>query len=454
MKKLSALAFSLAYIAVLASLLTSCSSDPNPVDFIRTDGYSKDAKTYIQLSLNPAATRAGDEDIISKVNLYVFDCSRSETNPTLEQVFKSQNVSDNKLTLELGVNPGKKIFYAITANDVFADELAGLSMTQFESKIFSSTLVKLNSSDGLVMAGKSEVVSIAKSRIENVVPVSNQFTITVQRLVAKVQVKSADLSSSLASEGFSISNDVYFKVFQTNNEMRLDNSDGFIHSFDGMSSTNGTYDKYTFDNTSLSYIQAKSSTFSSVLSQYVTENIVENPVSGNTTFLSVRVQIIPSKIYTLDAYNTSLYTVSDNYSARDFYVIALVSEDNPNTIVDFYRENESIKCYSDKRSAQYEYNKTLIKGIKYVELVYNQGYAYYRVDIMDNTAQKHQIVRNKSYQIELKSLASLGVPGENYLRPADPASDLNVPSVSYVYGDSSFDVEGWKSESGQDVDLK
>lgn len=55
MKKLSFLAFSLAFIAVLAGLLTSCSSDPNPVDFIRTDGDSKDAKTYIQLSLNPSA---------------------------------------------------------------------------------------------------------------------------------------------------------------------------------------------------------------------------------------------------------------------------------------------------------------------------------------------------------------------------------------------------------------
>lgn len=450
MKKFAKLAYSLAALILLAA----CSSDRSPVDFINTDFTSKDAKTYIQLTLNPSSTRAISEDAISVVNLYVFNAADPD-NVTLEKTIPDKNVTSNSVTLDLELDPGKKIFYAITSTNALKSEAqTGMTLSDFESKKFTSTLSEICSeSKGMVMIGKSDVVNIASTKTEGYVPSSNKFSINLTRLVAKVNVTSADLSSSLSELGFKVNGPIYFKAFQTNNELRLTNEGYMYDSYDKIGMTNGTYNTYTFDNTAIAYSEAKNSSASNVQYQYVPENIVENPVSGNTSFIAIRAQLIPNKIWAYDLYaypGVEPLSETDNYSTGNFYVCSIVKKSDPETIIDYYKSTGRIMYFKDQTAlTQYKlkYMPTLSNEYEYKELCYTNGYAYYRINIKDNKSGKYRVYRNKSYQIDLKSLNTLGVNEESKLRPSDASTPIEDSSVSYMIGESTFSISDWSTDS-------
>ncbi len=437
-------------LLLFAVLLAGCGSDRNPLDYFNLDGKkSSDAKAYIQLTLNAADTRA-DDSAISLVNLYVFNADGN-----LEQIVDNvEYATDN--VIELDVEPGTKAIYAITANEIFGSKISdgststATTLSEFESMVFESTLSSLITTAGFVMAGKQTDVPIAVSNTEGYVPDTNKLSITLQRLVAKVTVDASNLE--VGSSLFTIGTDIGFKVFQTNNEMIL-SQNGYIHSsFDEISSTDGTYETYTFDNKDIDYSDASVSSSSTPQYQYMPENIVANPVTGNTTFVSVKVPIRPKTVF-YDYNNVPTMTTYDNKS--DFYVYGVVKEDDPYTIVDFYR------YYMDYIGYYYEsalsclsvMNSSPGDGLKYVLLKYVGGCAYYRVNIKDKNDSKYQVCRNTLYTISLQTLSSMGAPSEEYLRPSDAATQLSSDEqLTYTSTSATLSVGDWTDKSDS-VDL-
>lgn len=443
---------------MLAALMPSCSSDPNPVGYLNVTGEKTDnAKTIISLNLSPSQTRVGiDEDAVSSVCIYVFKCN-DDGSIVLESHIDNQEVSDNNITFSLD-SPGRKIFYAITENNLFdGKNLSNISLADFEAEMFDSSLDKIKTSARLVMSGKSSEINATETKVEGYVPESNNLTINLNRLAAKVQVKVSDLTSSLSELGFTTQKDVYFKVFQTNDKMKLISDDVELVSEYKDTDGSGTYDGYSFDN-GTDYILAQKNDFTAENCHYMSENIVANPKSGNTTYVSLRIQVNPKKLWKFDVYENAGsggIVESDNYSSNiDFYVYAIVKTDDENTILDFLRSGSTIKCYESNKAMQYEPGRPkLQEGLKYVELCFKKGYAYYRINIKDEDTGKCNILRNKFYKINLQSINSLGVISEDYLRPANASSDLDDnSSVSYVQSDAVFSVTDW-SDSSQSADL-
>lgn len=462
MKKLTFLAFSLVCL-MLAGLLPSCASDPNPIDFIRTDNYSKDAKTYIHLSLNPSATRAAD-DAISKVDLYVFD-----TDGKLENVVADISYKQN-LIIDLGVTTGKKTVYAITANTIFPKdksntELNGMTLDNFKTKSFESLVENLNNEDGLVMAGVGEIESLSESNSPLNIPSTNSLSITLERLLAKVEVTGT--ISSVNDYGFAKIDDSSFKVCQINKKMQLVPAAVSTADLEDKNEKNGIYDNY--EQHGSDYVQISSS---ATQPQYMSENLVENPTSGNTTFLSVKVRFTPSEV--LYRYGTGFGRAS--YSAtgsgtsvvntgQTFFAIGIYNDKD--VLIDFVKKtnnDKEILCFRTEQACEDFLNygsgigdpkpAALPDGYSYKPIEYTNGYAYYRVNISDviDDVKYYRVLRNAYYKLRIGKVTSLGYTSEANLFPNNPDSNLEKEETLSIFSGVTFDLADW-DEYSEDVDL-
>lgn len=448
MKTFTKFAFALAAFMTLAA----CSSDRSPVDFINTDPASKEARTLIQLTFNPSSTRAAiSEDAISLVHIYVFDAGTS-SNVHLEKIIPNLEVKSNSLMLDLDVEAGKKTIYAITAKNVFDSVDESISLYDFESKIFSTENLKTDSE--LVMTGKQENVEIKKTTSIINIPQSNLIQIELERLSAKIDVLRA---SSLTENGFGFSvSSVDFKICQTRNEMRL-SRDAFT-SFED-SDDDGTYDCYDTN---------KKGAYSSVVTsssniQYIAENLVDKSVSGNTTFINLRVKLSPTNWYSVDSTTGTTLPQLSTASFSDlgsFFVIGVYDSKNGN-LIEYVKTNDKIACFINSALAErfIDYGDymgadkpaALPEGFVYKVIEFKDCYAYYRINISNGNGN-YGVERNTHYRVKVNKLSALGASAENDLFPTSANSDLENVASAFTMSESSFEIKKW-SEINDDVDL-
>lgn len=462
MKKLTSLVCSLACL-LLAGLLPACSSDPNPVDFIRTDGYSKDAKTYIQLSLNPTATRADDENAISKVDLYVFDADG-----VLENVVAGIGYKEN-LVLDLSVTTGKKTVYAITANKILPNEMSdaelnGITLDNFKNKSFESLVENLNNEDGLVMAGVGVIQNLSESNSPLNIPSSNSLSISLERLLAKVEVTGSITQDN--TYGFAKIDDLSFKVCQINKKMQLvpvEISSADLENKD----ENGIYDNYEQhgkDYIAISSVGAEP--------QYMSENLVKTPTSGNTTFLSIRVRFTPSEVLYKYGTNLGLAEYSTTGTGNSvvkpgdtFFTIGIFNDKD--VLLDFVKKtnkDNDILCFRTETDCNqfmsiggafgYSMPTALPDGYSYKPVEYTNGYAYYRVNISDviDDVKYYRVLRNAYYKLKIGKVTSLGYASEADLFPSNPGSGLETEEIVSILSGFTFVFSDW-DEYSEDVDL-
>lgn len=417
---------------LLACMSPACSSDPNPVGYLDFEG--QDAKTFVELDFSALGTRAStsDEAAIKKVKLYIFD-----ENDKLESISDMKTVEGLKIIAE--TTPGQKTIYAISANDILTTQAAiGMTMTEFENLVFSSQLSDIQTSDGFVMVGKSEKTEIKESKSPVNLPEGNKLSINMERLVAKVAV-----ATEVGMIGGLSIYKKDFKVFQTNDQMRLKSNGSDISQFSTHS--NGTFSGYTFDD-NRSYSEVGTSDY-----QYMSENIVANPTSGNTTFVCLRTQVCATPLLS----NNSMGTLNsnDNYSSITFFVIGIVKSDNPQTVIDYFKYYNNIYYYDSEAAARtgielYTQNSPLPAGYEYKPIGFDNGYMYYRINIAEGTgdARNYKVTRNKAYKITIESINDFGAPTVDALCPADPNTALDEgESVSSAWGDATFTVVDWNS---------
>lgn len=453
--------------------ISSCTSDQNPFDTnILTPTETTDV-AKIRLRLDVASTRAdddlstNDEKKVAKVSIYVFD-----EHDQLEKFKKDIAVSTGS-PAELEVTPGQKTVYAIASKSMMSESLStGISITKFEQTVFSSTLADLKTSDGFVMVGKSDKQQVLKSANENEVPTSNIFNVSLVRLLAKTQVKFTDVDVS--SFGFSYSNPT-FCVCQTNDKMRLvaDQSKDILSSYVD-SNGDGTYDGYTVCHDT-DYKKVVTSAFTANGCHYVTENIVQNPVAGNTTFVSLCVQFTPQKNYYFDE-TTSSPKVSSGIITEGvaFYAVGIVDETygfedfalDPDTrhVYTFATKEDADKYCNALNGGEssaitvsetesplrapgagtYDVNHRNFQSVEFTG-----GKAYYRINIYTAGANM-KVERNRFYKIDVKSISSLGFHSEKLLRPNDPTSDPGNSTSAWI--ETVLTVAPW-DETSQNANL-
>lgn len=494
MKTLRLASLSLAVAALLPSI-TSCKSDPSPFNWTFTN-QNNDAT--IQLNLNVAETRAGgltmsEENIINTLSVLVFDANDKLELKKDFSITELEGTDENK-TLTLEVSHGLKTLYVVTAKKI-VDPAQGMSLVDYEKSVFNSSLSdiiqeKTVTGDGdvetksveYVMVGKSDKQQVMVSASPDNLPASNNFNISLIRLVAKAQVKAAT-SMDVTDFGITLG-DVSFKAFQLNERMRVmhNGTDVFDASASSFVDENndGTYDNYTRGVGD--YLPAVSSDFTAEGCAYMSENIVSQPLSGNTTFLGIRFATTPTKYYTFDQSDSSVKESDETPVASTTYY-AVGVEDAKNGMVDYalYSGSNNIVTFKDIEDAQ-NYVASLNNGeasaitvsqidspmmapadndgsdsaLEFKVITFDKGYAYYRVNIAHNETSENpavkeiKVVRNKFYKISINSVNSLGFGSDELLMPKNPEAVLDAEKHAWIK--ATISVAPW-DEVEQDVDL-
>ena len=243
---------------------------------------------------------------------------------------------------------------------------------------------------------------------------------------------------------------------------------------------NGTYDNYTLGVGE--YLNAVTSDFTAEGCAYMSENIVLEPKSGNTTFLGVRFATTPEKYYTFDATTSTVKPLEEApASSATYYAVGI--QDKNNGMVDYalYTGTNNIITFKNEADAEI-YANSLNNGdvsaitVSQTErpmmapaaseeagnapafevIKFDQGYVYYRVNIAhevtsgDSTSLKKMVVRNKFYKVNVNSVRSLGFSSEDLLRPKNPEAVLDAEGHAWI--SASISVAEWE-EVRQDVDL-
>lgn len=472
MKTLRLTALSLAVAALLPSL-TSCKSDDSPFNWTIT---SEKNDATIQLRLNVEETRAGEmstaaENVIKKITVLVFDeKEKLELN-------KSVDVTAGANTVSLEVSPGLKTIYAVAVKSNVNPTL-GMSITDYENKTFISTLDNLKTTDGFVMVGKSNEQQVMLSASEVDLPSSNIFDIKLVRLVAKAQVKSVGVNGSSFGINFG---DASFKVSQICERMRVVHNGSDVLDSYADENKNGTYDYYNLRENE-NYLNAVTD-FTADGCEYMPENIVAKPLSGNTTFLSVRYATTPEKYYTYNSTTSKVETLSDTPTASTTYY-AVGIQDKASGLVDYALDNSTkhVIAFKNMTDAQ-NYMNSLNNGdasaftvsqsdapmkissradetgnpLQFEVITFTNGYVYYRVNIAhqetsgDSNKTTIKVVRNKFYKVNINSVMSLGFSAEALLRPSDPAAKLDAQGHSWI--SANISIADWE-EVIQNEDLK
>ena len=471
MKPLRLAFLSLAVASLLPSI-TSCKSDESPFNWTTS---SENTKAIIQLRLNVEDTRAGEmstaaEREIKKVTVLVFnEKEQLESNKTVD-------VTAGTNTVSLEVSHGLKTIYAVAAKSNVNPGI-GMSITDYENKTFNSTLVNLKTDDGFVMVGKSGEQQVMISASEEDLPSSNIFDIKLVRLVAKAQVKSGAVDGSSFGISFGAAS---FKACQLNERMRVkhDGSDLFASYVDG--NNNGTYDYYSLREKE-NYLNAVTD-FTADGCEYMSENIVSRPLSGNTTYLSIRFATTPTKYYSYNSTTSKVEATGETpVASTTYYAVGI--QDKTNGVVDYALDNSSkhIITFKNQEDAA-AYAASLNNGdasaftvsqtdspmkapsvseeaanvLQFEVITFDSGYAYYRVNIAhqetsgDSEKSTIKVMRNKFYKVNINSVKSLGFSSEALLRPANPAAELDAEGHSWI--SASISIAEW-DEVNQNVDL-
>lgn len=461
--KNSKLAFLSMAVAALLPSVVSCRSDESPFGWTFSQ---QKADATIQLRLNVEETRAGEvssseEDMIKKLNVLVFN-----ENNTLE-TSANFTLEEGQAAVSLEVSHGLKTIYVVAAKEDFYAVDKG-KMTDFENSIFGSKLTDLKTSDGFMMIGKSARQQVMISSSSTDLPSSNVFSINLERLVAKTQVKSAQVDGSAFGIEFG---DASFKAFQLNDKMRVVADGRDVISYvdnDG----NGTYEGYTVDGEG--YLDAVAD-FSGSDCAYLSENIVSNPVSGNTTFLGIRFATRPAKYYTFDSADKSVKESSEEtVLAADYYTVGV--QNKSAGVVDYVLVpgSKNILTFKTQEDAE-AYASSLNNGVSSAVTVsqtespmsapaftraaatfdvikFDKGSVYYRVNIAHKEGADSQlkVLRNRFYKVNINSVSSLGFSSDELLRPTDPASGFDTSNKSWI--SVAISVDPWV-EIEQNADL-
>lgn len=425
---------------------TQCAGESHNI--FNTDVNGADA--YIRLDLSVEGTRA---DVDNEAIVKVFDVYIFNENSVLEKGPVPFSKSSDTREAIVETTSGLKTIYVVAGmhtTDRFEGSVTPGTTTidEFESLAFSSNRGALINDNGFLMIGKSRPTQIIKSS-QTDIPLSNKISVPLVRTMAKATMN----FQSMEALGLNFTG-AQFAVAQTADKMTVKESPAAVTKAEGQSTYSGLSTAKTGDtNPTMVYYPASSPL-------YMAENIASSHVSGNTTFISIALTATPKTAYSCAAgsnpelienpiMTSTFYAVGLEYSAVGTVVYATTSDNAPY----YFNDSEQASNYAAKLNADLGLTDP---AKQYKAITFTEGKVYYRVNI--DTPEDydtddygtHSVLRNKLYNLTIKSVNRLGSGNEDLLFPSEPDTKLDMTSA---FIDAIFTVVPW-DEFEQDINLE
>lgn len=440
--------------ASAAILLTmgACSNETpvNPAENVINKGETTYASFAISLPQNETRAASTDEGLpeeqaIEQVHLYIFDTGILEAHAL-------RKVDTNGRTEAVKVSTGEKVIYAITTESV-TDGATGLTnngdpikvvvdgeegtattLTEFERQLFDAMPANIAEENRFVMIGRGQE-AILKTTEANPQVVS----INIDRASAKTSLTYDEEQVKVRPTLCASFGTPYYAINQRAKRMYITLADG-LYTFNGTEDTNGSYNGFS-NTSSLNFKKVFASLTNPTMEsfEYMAENVNSNPVTGNTTYAMLRLQVTPSNIYdnaAKDASTGKVVLTEGTYTAgNDFWVVAkhdavtgsyVFASDAAYNLMYFSTEaaaNAYIEAKELPASAVTDYHA----------ICYTKGQAYYRInfitDANGNLSAKYCVLRNHYYKVSVSEIKALGAHTPDGTVPENP--------------DEPIEPEGW-----------
>lgn len=400
-------------------------------------------KTYasFSVSLLNQSTRAtsndsnavAEETKINHLYIYIFNGGVLETKGKI-----SLN-TDNKGTTALATTTGTKTIYAVPNYE--ATGAIGSLQSDFEKQLIDAT--DIAEENGFFMAGKTEA-TLTEQTEDVAIQDANLIEISVARGAAKVQMQ--------FGTNVPVKPVVNAKVANAKFTLAQQNSQTYLAKLvDGVSpkgkkaeqedkENDGTYDhltklpqadaiKWTVG------LTAYDNTFAN--SQYLAENVNENPTTGNTSYVLVSLQVTPQA----KADGTGNVITTPLTSGTTFYVLA--KKEATSGKITFASKDGKILYFEQETDATtYKTAQGTILN-DYEVLTYTNGISYYRLNIRDirktDLTEKYAVNRNHYYKVNITEISNLGFNTAAGTIPTVPTTPLETQT--HISADIT--IEAW-----------
>lgn len=431
--------------------ITACSDDNNILN--PNDNVARGETTYASFAVNLASSRAAtdngvaEEQAIEQVHLYIFSGGMLEKHVTPE-------LGPNNKTAAVQITTGEKTVYAVTTPAVSADGATGLTsnsvainvteehsrLSDFEKQLFDALASDVAQSGKFVMVGRENTVVLKKDKEY---AEENPVAITLDRVSAKALVK-YDPAAVVVRPTIAASFDnARYTLSQQARQMYMTLADGlYTPAGDVSMAVNGTYPGYLPMPAAPVLKDAvtvfEGATFDKF--EYTAESVNAQPVSGNTTFALIALDITPDAVYSgaVKDETTGKVNLTPGTPNADgtFYVAA--KHDSASAAYVFAADSQYNLLYFTSEEAANEY--ITAKGLPtaaltdWTVLEYKEGKSYYRVNLItdtkaENLSAKYRVLRNHYYRIEVKEIKALGANLPEGVVPENP--------------DEPIEAEGW-----------
>lgn len=411
----------LGLVSMAAFVIAGCNKETG-------DTPESGVKTFASFSItvsNPAtridANAVSEETTINSVSIYIFSNEALESQGTI-----SIN-NQNKGTTTVSTTTGPKRIYAVVNKSVAAN--VGTSQTDFEHQLLNANASDIATSNQFLMVGAADATLVRRTESE---ALQNLVPINVTRAAAKVQMQYKSTTRVAENVDAAVS-DVQYDLGQRNTQMYLVRN-GYEVTPKGTKTeqadtdNDGTYDHLVkFQEASLSLINAVDAfdhTFAN--SRYLGENVNDTPVTGNSSFVVIKLRVAPN---------------SGTDTDGSFWVVAKVDE-NKGT-VEYASDGGKIKYFTSEAAAQAHLttNQSTLSG--YSVRKFTQGFAWYRLNLRDvaktDTKERYAVLRNHYYKVNVTEIFGLGFNTPEAIIPKDP----DTPLETSTYVSAEITIEDW-----------
>lgn len=447
--------------ALLALSACSSDSDINPDD---NKGRGEETFATFKFNVVSQGTRAEStntdvnadevEQKITSVSIYIFDGN------VLEKVVTPDLSGVNK-TVAVPITTGEKAIYAVTG--VLKDGEAAYNVIPEQTKLSDFRQKLISSIPQTDIAVKNKFLMIGQKRVTltkctQSYAEANPVFINVTRAAAKVQVKYVKEDVTIRENVNADFSDPNFSVAQIAKQMYVERGSLFTPTGTKVSTGDtGTYPGYTLLNasTNLTWHPGLAEFVPDYESSaYVSENVNEKPVIGNTTFAIVRLKATPKQVYLTSTANGIQYGGTLNADGT-FYVLArheaetgsyiYLSDDDFNLI--YFPSNGDASAFMTEKN---------LAADGYEVYEYKNGEAYYRVNLISDlnegasTSEKYRVLRNNFYKITVTDIKALGANTAPGLIPSDPDQPLEADS----WLAAEIGIEDWEVVEMNNTELQ
>ncbi len=387
-------------------------------------------KTFASFSItvsNPATradVNAVDEETgINSVGIYIFSNEALESQGTI-----SIN-NQNKGTTTVSTTTGPKRIYAVANKTVAAN--TGMSQADFENQLLSAGATDIATSGQFLMVGSTDATLVRRTQ-EEAIQNANLVPINVTRAAAKVQMQYKSTTRVAENVDATVSN-VQYDLGQRNTQMYLVRNNYEVtpngtKTEQTDADSDGTYDHLAkFQESTLSLVNAVETfnhTFAN--SRYLGENVNDTPVTGNSSFVVIKLKVTPNSGASADG---------------SFWVVA--KSDASKGTVEYASETGKIKYFNAEGAAQAHLttNQTLLTG--YTVQKFDKGFAWYRLNLRDvaktDTKERYAVLRNHYYKVNVTEIFGLGFNTPEAIIPKDP----DTPLETSTYVSAEITIEDW-----------